>query len=82
MTRQEIFDTLKDIIGSALERTDNMKDVSERSDLRTDVGLNSVGLLYIVISIEERLHVSFDDVSFNDFQTVSDVIDYIERHQG
>lgn len=82
MTRQEIFDTLKDIIGSALERTDNMKDVSERSDLRTDVGLNSVGLLYIVISIEERLHVSFDDVSFNDFQTVSDVIDYIEQHQG
>ena len=82
MTRREIFDTLKDIIGSALERTDNMKDVSERSDLRTDVGLNSVGLLYIVISIEERLHVSFDDVSFNDFQIVSDVIDYIERHQG
>ena len=51
----------------------------ENSNLTTDLGLNSVGILYSVIAIEEFFSIQFDDVGFGDFQTVGDVINYIEN---
>jgi acyl carrier protein len=44
-----------------------------------DLGLNSVGILYLVIGIEEFFSISFTGVSFGDFNTVGDVINYIEK---
>ena len=56
-----------------------LKNTTEDSNLVTDLGLNSVGILYVVIGIEEMFDVSFDDVSFGDFETVGDVVTYIEN---
>ena len=36
-------------------------------------------MLYIVIAIEEMFYIRMDDVSFGDFRTVRDVVDYIEK---
>ena len=78
MTRQEVIEKLKDIILFAMpNKKDVIENCTENSNLTTDVGLNSVGLLYIVIAVEEFFHVSFEDVSFDDFKTVRDVVDYI-----
>ena len=52
--------------------------ITEGSDLIADLGLSSVGVLYIVIAIEEFFDIRFDDVGFGDFKTVGDVITYIE----
>jgi acyl carrier protein len=80
MTRNEIFEKLKDIIKRALpDRAEFIDACDETVDLHTGVGLNSIGLLYVVIAIEESFNVSFDEVSFNDFNTVGDVIDFIEQ---
>ena len=54
-----------------------MESVGLGSDLRTQVGLNSIGMICMVIMIEETFSVQFDDVGFNDFVTVKDVVDYI-----
>lgn len=54
-------------------------EVNENSSLVTDLGLNSVGVLYVVIAIEEFFSIQFDDVGFGDFSTVGSVIDYIEK---
>ena len=56
-----------------------LENCTESSNLTTDLGLNSVGILYVVIAIEEFFNVQFDDVGFGDFKTVGDVINYIER---
>ena len=53
--------------------------LTEQSNLVTDLGLSSVGVLYVVIAIEEFFDIRFDDVGFADFKTVGDVIDYIEK---
>ena len=53
--------------------------LNEDSRLVDDIGLSSVGVLYIVIAIEEFFGIRFDDVGFADFKTISDVIDYIEK---
>ncbi len=81
MDRAEIFEKLKEILSGAMENSTRLDALNEESDLRYDVGLNSVGLLYIVITIEETMNVSFDGVLFDDFHKVRDVIDYIEAHQ-
>ena len=82
MTRIEIIEKLKDIISFAMpDKAELIGSCSEDLNLSTDIGLNSVGLLYIVIAVEEFFNISFDDVGFSDFETVKDVIDYIEKKQ-
>lgn len=52
--------------------------VSEQSRLTEDLGLSSVNMLYVIIATEEVFDIRFDDVGVNEFQTVGDVMDYIE----
>lgn len=80
LTRTEILDKLKDILHSADEvGTTPIDNCTEESNLSSDLGLSSVGMLYMVISIEETFDVRFENVSILDFVTIKDVIDYICR---
>lgn len=78
--RSEITEKLKEILVLALGDTVDLENCTEQSNLTTDLGLNSVGILYVVIAIDEFFNVRFDDVSFSDFRCVGDVLDYIESH--
>lgn len=79
MTRQEILENLKEILMDADERGSELVDkVSEQSRLTEDLGLSSVNMLYMIIATEEVFEIRFDDVGVNEFQTVGDVMDYIE----
>ncbi|MBQ1309826.1 MAG: hypothetical protein IIV05_00945 [Ruminococcus sp.] len=79
MTRQEILENLKEILMDADERGSELVDkVSEQSRLTEDLGLSSVNMLYMIIATEEVFDIRFDDVGVNEFQTVGDVMDYIE----
>ncbi|MBR0439215.1 MAG: acyl carrier protein [Bacilli bacterium] len=81
MTRLEIFNKLKELIKLANSSNGSLlEDVSEESDLRSDLGLTSIGVLYLAISIEQTFNIEFQDSSFDDFTNVKDVIDYIERN--
>ena len=80
MTRAEILEKLKETLSIAMGTSaDSLSHCKESSHLTTDLGLNSVGILYVVIAIEEFFSIQFDDVGFNDFQTVGQVVDYIEK---
>lgn len=79
MTRQEILENLKEILMDADERGSELVDkVSEQSRLTEDLGLSSVNMLYMIIATEEVFGIRFDEVGVNEFQTVGDVMDYIE----
>lgn len=80
MTRNDIILKLKDVIKLALPSRDfDVDTLKEDADLVNDLGLSSVGVLYIVIAIEEFFNIRFDDVGFADFKTIKDVLDYIEK---
>ena len=82
MTREEIKEKLADIMLMAMpDAGDTIKNYTEDSDLNTDLGLNSIGMLYLVIAIEEFFSLSFENADFGDFKTVGNVIDYIEQKQ-
>ncbi len=83
MTRTEIFNELKDILIAEDERNrDVIASCTEETELVEGLGLNSVGILYLVISIEETFQIRFDNVGIADFKTVGDVMDYIEQRVG
>ena len=82
MSRNEIFNKLKELIKLANSSNPEVLDsCNEESDLRGDLGLTSIGVLYLAISIEQEFNIEFTDSSFDDFTRVKDVIDYIEKNQ-
>ena len=80
MSRNDIKEKLTDIMKMVAPSGDvTLDNLSEDSNLTTDIGLSSVGVLYIVIAIEEFFDIRFDDVAFADFNTIGDVVNYIEK---
>ena len=82
MSREQIFEKLKELIKSANSNNITpLENCSEESDLRGDLGLTSIGVLYLAISIEQTFNITFEDTAFDDFTKVKDVIDYIYNAQ-
>ena len=81
LNKQEIFDKLKETV-SAMDDKRDYKAVTLASNLRSDLELNSVGMLYFVIMLEEAFKIEFGSDDVNAFITVGDVVDYIWSKQA
>ena len=82
LSRNEIKEKLTDIMKMVLgDRMPDASSLDDGSSLVNDLGLTSVGVLYVVIAIEESFGIEFEDVGFGDFKTIGDVISYIEEKQ-
>ncbi len=79
MSRNDITEKLSDVMKMAMPSSIDGAILNENASLVNDLGLSSVGVLYVVIAIEEFFNIRFDDVGFADFKTVGDVVDYIEK---
>lgn len=80
MSRTDILEQLKGILDAAGDLgAGAAADATESTKLLTELGLSSVSMLFLVIAVEEDFGIQFDDVGVSDFETVGDVIDYIER---
>lgn len=83
LTRTEIIEELKNIFVSLDEKNRELVErCTEEWQLGTDFGFNSIGILYIVIAVEETFGIRFDNVNMADFKTLKDVVDYIEGCKG
>ncbi len=79
LSRTEILEKLQDIMISINDSDrEKLENTTEESRLVEDVGLNSVGMLYLVIVIEESFQIKFENVGTATFDTIGKVIDYIE----
>ena len=79
MSRTEIIEKLKEILLAADDRNrDKVLACTEDSRLMADLGFSSVSMLYMVIAIEEEMNIRFDNVGASDFETLGDVVTYIE----
>ena len=80
LTRSEILEKLQEIMISINDsEREKLEKTTEESRLIEDVGLNSVGMLYLVIVLEESFQIKFEDVGTATFDTIGKVIDYIEE---
>ncbi|MCR5694307.1 MAG: acyl carrier protein [Clostridia bacterium] len=80
---QAIAEKLKSIL--AMQNPGDARRINEGgedSGLVDYFGLNSVGMIYMIIVIESEFGITFDDVGMNDFATLGDVVRYIEKRQN
>lgn len=79
MKRTEIIEKLRDILRATDDRNqDAVNACTEQSRLVADLGFTSVSMLYMVIAVEEEFRIRFENVGAADFQTLGDVVDYLE----
>jgi acyl carrier protein len=77
----EIFEKLKQIIKEILPEIDiEQKNITIDSDIKEDLGLNSIGMLYLVLAIEKEFGIEFKSLTVDSFKTIRDVCIYIENN--
>lgn len=74
----QTFERLIKIFQLVFEETVDVSTITPESSLREDVGIDSIGLLYMAMAVEEAFGIHFTNEDFLKIQTVADVITCIE----
>ena len=75
-----MFETLKKFLVEELRL--NEADIKMESELAGDLGINSLELADLVYACEEKFDVVIDDEDLHNFNTVGDVVKYLEAAKG
>lgn len=72
------FDKLLEIFA---EITDSpVENITLESSITEDLGLNSIGMFYLVLAIEKEFDVILHNISIDNFKTIQDVVTFIENN--
>lgn len=72
-----IFDKVKEVIKEEFD----VEEVSMDTVLREDLGADSIGLVELVMALEDEFDIEIDDSKLDEIITVSDVVSYIENNK-
>lgn len=72
------FDRLLHVFETVFEEDVDPASVTPDANLREDMGMNSIGMLYMAMAMEEEFGVKFSNEDFLSIHTVADVIACIE----
>lgn len=75
----DIEEKLRSIIREFDEDID-VDSLDRDSNLKEDLGLSSVSLLYLAVALEEEFGVDFSSSNFSNINTIGDLIDCIEAN--
>jgi len=56
-------------------------EITEETSLRTDLGVNSYELMNMVVTVEQEFGVEIPDRELVTFQTVGDLLKYLENNK-
>ena len=73
------FERLVKVFKAVFEDEIDTSKLSEDANLRDHVGINSIGMLYMAMALEEEFGIKFVNEDFAKIATVSDVISVIEE---
>ena len=74
VTVEELKDVFHTVFGNEMD----LSAFNEASDLRKDIAMNSISLLYMAMVLEEKYGVKFNNSDFENMNTVADVIRKIQ----
>ena len=75
------FERLVKVFEKVFGEDINTAGITPAANLVTDVGMNSIGFLYMALALEEEFGVKFNNEDFAALTTVQDVIACIEGKQ-
>jgi len=73
------FERMIKIFCSVFEDDVDVTTITPQSKLRDDIGINSIGLLYMAMALEEEFGIKFVNDDFIELNTVHDVIQCIDQ---
>ena len=83
MSRNEI---LKELIGIVVSADESLagraESMTEETRILEDLGMNSVGMLFLAVMIEETFKIRLDNVAVSDLRTLGDAVTMIEVRQS
>ena len=66
------------VFNAVFEDSVDTGSLTPEASLREDIGINSIGLLYMAMAVEEEFGIKFTNEDFAGIVTVADVIRCIE----
>lgn len=73
---------LKEILETVFPDQYDLSKITEESNLVKDVGLNSIGFLYLAMVLEEKYSIQFSNNDLEKLRTVADVLSLIEERKN
>ena len=77
---EEIFDQLKEIIVDELDIDGS--EIKPESVLLSDLDINSLELMNLVMVVEQKYNIFLDEERLRDIKTVGDVVSYVAELKG
>jgi acyl carrier protein len=79
MTEHEIFDGFAATVEEFAEKP--ASEVTLEADLVEDLDIDSLTMVEIIVSAQDKFGIEIPDADLKDLRTVQDVVDYIQRAQ-
>ncbi len=77
----DIIEKLKEAFVEAYGDEINLDSITADTNLREDLGLNSIGMLAVALSIEEKFGFKFANDDISSIAKVQDIIDIINKNK-
>ena len=69
---------MRQVLDSVFEGEIDSSAIKETDNLKNDLEMNSIAMLYMVMGLEEEFDIKFENSDFATMETVADVIAAIE----
>lgn len=79
MDRTSIINKLKETFKIIVHNSVDVNSIDENANIMLDLGVNSIGLIYMAMAIHKQFNVDMSTVSIDTFKTVKDVVDYLQE---
>mgnify|MGYP000203758319 FL=1 len=80
MNREQIFEKIREIVVEELGVS--AEKVTEQARFIEDLGADSIGVMELVMKMEEAFDIQIPDQDIEKIRTVGDAIDYILSKKG
>ena len=80
MKKKEILNKIIEIYENIVGEEVDKEKFTLSSNIKEDLSINSVGLLYLIVDIENKFDVVLHNQSIEKFVTLDDVVTYIEEN--
>lgn len=75
MKKEEIFGIIQNITSDLLGQ--NLEDVKMESNFSTDLGVDSLDKVELIMEVEKQLDIQIEDSAADEIQTVENLVDFI-----
>jgi acyl carrier protein len=82
MTREQVFEEVKNIIGPFAVNKTAMESATEKTNILTDLKMNSARLVDIILDFEDKFEIAIDDDAADEIQTLGDAVNKIMEIKG